>query len=305
MRPRRALVVAALALLLAPPLLAQDEKDDDDDEFDTSYVGARLEYWYRPEMDMQMEIGGKAFGAQLAPLGLTGTPIDIQDDLGVTETVESDYMYDNGIFAAEIFFDTEWVSVTAQWTPPFEYRGETVLTRTINFGGQQFQVSTPVESKFRQSLAAIDVKVNLLNNKWVRLSPLLALKAIGVDWEIKAPQFGLSGDTSDIDTPIKWDDMSIVPYPELGAEVRLGLRRWVEVDLKVSGMYVGYYGVEGYTVSVDAGVTAYLGIPWVGVRLGARYTHLNLGSMTDDPDEEYEFDVEYLGATLSLIVRFG
>ncbi len=304
MRSRRALVVAALALALAPSQLHAQDKDEEDDEFDTSYVGARLEYWYRPAMDMQMQVNGPAFG-QLAPLGLTGTELDIQDDLGVTETVESDYMYDNGIFAGEIFYDTRWLSVTAQLTPPFEYQGSTVLTRTINFGGQTFQVSTPVESKFRQALASIDVKVHIINNKWVRLSPLLALKAIGVDWEIKAPQFGLSGDTSDIDTPLKWDDLAIVPYPELGAEVRLGLRRWVELDLKVSGMYVAYYGVQGTTVSADAGVTAYLGIPWVGVRLGARYTKMDLASADDDDDDSYEFDVEYLGATLSLIVRFG
>lgn len=303
MRSRRALALAALALLLAPaPALAED-KDDDDDEFDTSYIGARLEYWYRPAMDMQVSVSGQAF-SQLSPLGLTGTPLDIQDDLGVTETVTSDYMYQNGIFAGEVFIDTRWLSVSAQVTPPFEYKGETTLTRTITFGGQQFQVSTPVESKFRQALAAIEVKINVLNNEYVRLSPLVALHAIGVDWEIKAPQFGLSGDTSDIDTPLKWDDMSIVPYPELGAEVRLGLRKWVEVDLKGSGSYINYYGVQGKSISLDAGVTAYP-IEWVGLRLGARYTKIDLESTSDDSDESYDFDVEFLGATLSVVVRFG
>jgi hypothetical protein len=299
---RRALVAAALALALAPAaVFAQDKEKDEDDEFDTSYIGARLEYWYRPSMDMQVQVGGQSF-SQLAPLGLTGTPLDIQDDLGVTETVESDYMYRNGIFAGEIFIDTRWLSVSAQLTPPFEYRGEAVRTVAFSFGGQQFQASVPVESKFRQALAAVEVKINLLNNRWFRISPLVALHAIGVDWEIRS--LGQKGDTSDIDTPLKFDDLSILPYPEVGAEVRLGYRTWIEVDLKASGSYVAYYGIQGQTLSLDAGVTAYP-IEWVGVRLGARYTAIDLRSISDDSDEDFSMDVEFLGATLSLIVRFG
>lgn len=301
----RALLALALAVLspaLAPTVARADDAEEEE-EFDTTWLGLRLEYWYRPAIDMEMQIGGQAFN-QLAPLGLTGTPIDIHDDLGVEETPSSDYMFDNGIFAAEAFFDTRWVSLRVGLTPPFQYDGETIITRTINFGGQTFTASTPVESKFRQFLGHVEVGINIINNDYVRLAPVVSLRAIGVDWELEAPQLGLKGDTSDIDTPLKWEDMAVIPYPELGAEARLGLRKWIEADLKVSGSLVNYFGVEGHSLTVDAGVTGYP-IPWVGLRLGMRYNEIAFESQTDDADEQFDYDLKFLGATLSLIVRFG
>lgn len=292
---------ALLSVGLAAPTRAQDGEVD---EFDTSWFGARLGIFYRPEMDLKAEVSGE--GTQSGSLfGLLGTSIDIQDDLGVTETVESEYMFQNGILEGEVFFDTRWSSISLWGIAPYEYKGKTSLTRTINFGGAQFSASTPVESRFRQYHVGLDVKINIINNEYVRLSPIVAARILAIDWEVRAPAAGLVGDTSDIDTPLKYDDAALIPYPEVGLEVRAGLREWIEADLKVTGSVFTYSGVEGSTLTLDVGVTGYP-IPFVGVRVGGRYMEFDIQSEDDDDaDDSFDLDLEYLGATISVIVRFG
>ncbi len=299
---RVALVGLTVGLMLAS--FAAPSRAQDDEEFDTSWFGARLGIFYRPEMDLKAEVSGK--GSQPSSLfGLLGTSLDIQDDLGVTETVQSEYMFQNGILEGEVFFDTRWSTISLWGIAPYEYKGDAALTRTINFGGAQFAASTPVESRFRQYHVGLDVKINIINNRYLRLSPIAAVRLLAIDWEVRAPQAGLVGDTSDIGTPLKYDDAALIPYPELGLEVRAGLRDWIEGDLKITGSFFTYDGIEGGTLTVDLGVTAYP-IPFLGVRVGGRYMEFDIKSKDDDDaDDSFDLDLEYLGATLSIIVRFG
>lgn len=294
--PRR--VIIGLALLAS--LAAAPARADEADDFDTSWIGARLGIFYRPEMNLRAKVAGTT---PASPLGLLGSSLDIRDDLGVRQTVQSDYMFQNGILEGELFFDTRWSSVSLWAVAPYEYEGKATLSRTINFGGAQFTASTPVESRFRQFHVGIDFKINIINNRWVRLSPVVAARVLAVDWEVKT--LGLKGDTSDIKTPLKYDDAALIPYPELGFEVRAGLRKWFEVDLKVTGSYFTYDQIQGSTISIDFGVTAYP-IPFLGVRLGGRYLEYDIRSKDRrDAKDSFDLDLEYLGATLSIIVRFG
>lgn len=302
-----ALALTALAVpLCAAPARADDDDagDVDDDDLDTSWFGARLGIYYRPSMDMEMSVSGRSRTFQ-AFQALLGSRVDIKEDLGVTETVDSEYMFEDGIVEGEVFFDTRWASVSVWGILPYEYRGDVVLTRTINFGGQQFSASTPVESKFRQYHAGVDLKINLINNEFIRLSPIVGVRLLGADWEVNAVNLGIKGDTSDIDSPLKYDDAAILPYPEVGAELRAGLRKWIEVDIKITGSYVAYFGMEGNTLTAEAGVTGYP-IPFVGVRLGLRLMTIDLESTDqDDSEDSFDMDLEYFGPTLSVIVRFG
>jgi len=312
MRSRAVLPLALAAVFagcFAAPARAQDDEvdADDDDDFDTSWFGARVGLYYRPQMNLRAQVSGQpevpGFGGQL--VGLLGTSIDIERDLGVTETVESEYMFNNGIVEGEVFVDTRWASISLWGIMPYEYRGKTNMTRTVNFGGQQFTASTPVESKFRQYHVGLDVKINIINNKFVRLSPVVGVRLLGIDWEVRDLTTGLKGDTSDIDTPLKYDEAAIIPYPEVGLEVRAGLRKWIEADAKLTGSYFTYDNIEGSTLTLDVGVTGYP-IPYLGVRVGGRYMEFDVQSVDDDdPDDSFDLDLEYLGATLSIIVRFG
>ena len=298
MRGAVAIGLLLAGLGLAGPAGAQE--DDDEDEFPTTWVGGRLGLWYRPEIDMRARVNGRLPSVAGA---LLGTSFDIERDLGVTETVQSDYMFENGVLEAEAFFETRWISLSVWGVAPFSYEGDTVLQRSITFAGVTFTANQPVTSRFEQWFAGADVKVNLLNGSIVAVSPLVGLRAIAIDWEIRAgPPLNLTGDTSDIDSPLELGDYEVIPYPVVGAEVRIGIRRWFEVDAKLAGFYVTYDDVQGGSIQADLGVTAWP-IPYVGVRLGGRYVLFDFESIDQDQRGSFDYDLEYLGATISLIVR--
>lgn len=302
MRARTSRLVLFVALALLSPGMAL--ADEDADDFDTTWFGARVGLWYRPQMDMKVAVSGRSPTAQIfGALGAVGNTIDVKRDLGMRENATGDYGFANSILETEIFFDSRWASVNLWIVAPYEYEGETTLTRSITFGGQTFTLTQAVESKFRQTHAGIDIRINLLNDEYLRVSPIVALRALGIDWEIEAGP--LRGDTSDIDTPMEFNDLQIIPYPEIGAEVRLGLRKWFEVDVKLTGTVMDYLGVEGHTFTFEAGVTGYP-IPFIGVRLGARYLDIDFESSDqNDPQDSYMIDAQFFGANISLIVRFG
>lgn len=296
------LLAAPVGLALTPATACAD--DDDDDEFETGWIGARAGIWYRPEIDMRMRVNGRLLGVP-GPVQnfLNGTRIDIERDLDVKETAESDYMFQNGVLEAEFFVDTEWVSLSIWGVAPFRYEGRTVLRRTIRFGDVEFTAAQPVESKFEQWFAQAEIKVNLLNNEVIRLSPIVGIGNISIDWEIRATGTGLVGDTSDIDSPLQAGDDQLVPYPIVGAEVRAGIRQWLEGDLKLTGIFVAYSGIEGGTFTLDAGVTAYP-ISLIGVRAGLRYVVFDFRSRDENDRDSFDFDLEYFGFTFTVLVRF-
>lgn len=216
-------------------------------------------------------------------------------------------MFNNAILEGEVFMDSRWVSLSLWGIAPFEYRGDAPITRSFNFGGQTFSATLDSESRFRQWFAGLDLKFNILNNKIIALSPILGLRAFAIDWEIKGKipatgQVVAQGDTSDIDSPLKIGDDQLIPYPVLGAEIKVGIRRWVEADLKVVGLYVSYGEVEGGSVQADAGLT-FWPIPYLGLRVGGRYATFQFETKSQDKKDSFDFDLDYLGANISLIVR--
>lgn len=291
------LVLAGLAL--AGPVRADD--DDEDDEFDTLWFGARLGLWYRPEIDMKVQVNGRLLGGGLGTL--FGTSLDIQRDLGVEQTVQSEYMFQNGVFEGEVFFDSRWISLSVWAVAPFRYEGNTVLQRSITFAGVTFTASQPVTSRFEQFFAGTDLKINLLNNSIVAISPLVGVRALAVDWEIRAgPPLNVVADTSDVDSPLAFGEFELIPYPVVGAQVKVGIRRWFEVDAQLAGMYISYDDVAGGSIQGDLGATVWP-IPWIGLRLGGRYVLFDFKSRDQNRNDAFDFDLEYLGANISLIVR--
>lgn len=287
-------------LLLAPAARADDEGDD---EFETGWIGLRVGAWFQPIFNMDVQVTGRPLGGLT---NLVGTDFDVKRDLGVEENPRSTALVDfdeSAVLELSPFVETRWVSVYGWLVTPFEYRGETQLTRTINFAGQSFSASTTVDSKFRQAFFGTDVTINIFNNRYFRVSPLVGARALLVDWEIRDSLGGLRGDTTDINSPLRLGDFQVLPYPELGFAVHAGYRDYIEVRLLVAGSYVDYFGFEGGSYRVEASVTAYP-IPWVGIQLGARYLEFDFSSQTDNSrNGSFDFDLEYLGANLSLIVR--
>jgi hypothetical protein len=322
---RSLLALAALATcLVVPGAVARGEdekpperaegskKSEGSSEFPTTWFGVRLGFWYQPQLDMNMKIGGTSQGAVLINTLFQNSKIDVEQDLSVRtrQAAPIDYFesFEYGVPEAEVFFDSEWLSVSFWGVSPFRYHGEKQITRSITFAGQTFSLSTNVDTTLDQAIGGVDVKVNIFNNRFFRVSPILAGRVLALDWVLKDSLTGYKATTEDINSPIKYGRWQILPYPEIGAEIRVGFRSILEVDAKITGMHIFYQSYEGTTVNAEAGLTVYplgfIDIENLGIRVGARYYHVDVASKGTDSSNESNFNMTILGGNLSVIVRF-
>ncbi len=304
---RRTLAAAAAVLALALSPSASRAEDDKEEPFETSWFGGSLELWYEPHISLHGKVGG--FQDPTGTVTLNNTSFDAHDDLGVLTNTPRMTLVDfgYGTLAPRVFVDTRWISLEAFWVMPFEYRGEATITHAFSFAGAQFQLSRPVETDLAQSIAGFEIRVNILNNRFVRLSPIVAVDAIAIDWTVKdaTPGSTIKASTEDIDFPLTLGRYKVFPYPAVGGEVRAGYRDFVEADLKLTGMYVNYLGVQAWTALLDVGVTGYIPyFPYVGVRLGYRYYWFQAKTNNQAGDKQFEADLRLSGLVASVIVRF-
>lgn len=306
------LLCLTLLPLSASQAWAEEEEavasEEAEDEFKTGWVGLRAGFWYRPSIRMNAQVTGRGFAGALT--NILGTEIDLERDLAVRESPYSETSIDfdaEAVVELTPFVETRWVSVYGWITAPFEYRGNTQVSRDLSFGGATFTAATNVTSKFRQVFFGADVAVNIFNNRFFRVAPLIGLRAIGVDWEIKARgpsgQTLARGDTSDIKSPIQFGDFQILPHPEIGALLSAGYRDYVDVNLRIATAYIDYLAMQGATYRVELSVTAYP-IPWVGIEVGARYLEYDIQSRAAQGRRgAFDFDLEFAGLTAAIIVR--
>lgn len=314
MTPRSLLCCGLLSLglwsaLCPPPLYAEDEEaaSSDEGEFETGWIGLRVGAWYRPNINMDAQVTGRGFTSSLA--NVIGTELDIKRDLGVHESPYSETSIDfdaEAVIEFSPYIETRWVSVYGSLVAPFEYRGKRILSRDLSFGGATFTASTTVRSKFSQFFMGTDVAINIFNNRWFRVSPMISARAIGIDWEVKSdPLAGqvLKGDTKDIKSPLQLGDFQILPYPELGAILSVGYRDYVEVSLIMAASYISYLEMEGSTYRFEFNVRAYP-IPWVGLELGVRYLEYDISSRAEQTRRgAFDLDLEFVGLTAAITVR--
>lgn len=317
MTPRSLLWCGLFALGLWPalgaaPLYAEEEaaaseEAAGDDEFETTWIGLRAGAWYRPNIRMNAQVTGRGFVGGLS--NVLGSEIDIERDLGVRESPYSEAAVDfdaEAVVELRPFMETRWVSVYGWLVTPFEYRGDRVLGRQLSFGGATFTASTTVRSKFRQFFMGTDVAINVFNNRWFRVSPMVSARAIAIDWEVKSDPISgqvLKGDTSDIKSPLTLGEYQVLPYPELGAILAVGYRDFIEVSLTLAASYISYFEMEGSTYRVELSVTAYP-IPWVGIELGVRYLEYDISSRAEQGRRgSFDLDLEFAGLTAAIIVR--
>lgn len=305
MRLRTIALGALFFAACTAPSFAEDVPEEE--PFETSWFGMSAEVWYQPALSLHGIVGG--LQDPTGRVTIQNTPFDAHDDLGVkTNTPVPTFLdFHGGPVVPRAFVDTRWLSLDAFWVTPFQYSGQTLLTHTFSFAGAQFSVSQPVETTLAQSIAGFDIKVNVLNNRFVRASPVLAVRAIALDWTVKDPTPGspFKASTEDINFPLTFGRFKVFPYPEVGAEVRAGYRDYIEADLKITGLYVSYAGVQAWTTLVDAGVTGYLPFfNYVGLRLGYRYYYFAARTNSQQGDKQFQCDLRISGMTAAIIGRF-
>lgn len=286
--------------------------------FETTYLGIRIGYWYQPQLSLEAKVGGTGLFGNALLAQILPSRVDAHDDLGLHANTPRTTVIDNGLNygtpEAELFFDTEWVSVSIWGVAAFRYEGHRTATRTFDFGGVQFSVTSTVDSRLDQFITGLDLKGHVLNNRIVRLSPVLALRALGVAWtvstgfDVGGNGGGIKGTTEDIDSPMKIGRWQILPYPEIGLEVKVGYRPLFEVDAKVTTMHLFFARFSGTTLLGEAGVTLYplapVDITNIGIRLGGRFYLFDVKSDSENPNKQFDVNMKILGANLSLIFRF-
>lgn len=101
---------------------------------------------------------------------------------------------------------------------PIKFDGDTILSQTIDFGGEEFEISDRVSSEVEMSTLELSYRYDIYLGPWVTLSPLIQVSA--VDGRVKATDetLGLEAEES------QW-----LPVPALGLRAefyplaRLGL----------------------------------------------------------------------------------
>ena len=315
-----AVVVSGLTTAgLAAPARADDspsKSSSDDDAFETSWFGLRPEFWYAPTLGLQAQVGGKQ-GASSTIGGSGGetlaipTRFDANKDLGVADHTPQMTGVPEvpGTLGLEMFADTRWVSLSFWGFAPFSYHGHTSISESYTIDGFTFSATRPVETTLEQALAGFDIEVNIINNRFVRLSPVVACRALAIDWSIKdtgiPPIPGASVSTNDVKLPISAGRFQVLPYPEVGGEVRAGYRDIVEADVKLTGMYVNFFGYAATTALADAGITGYIPfLPQIGLRLGYRYYYLHARTTDEKVTHSLDMQMRLSGFNFSAIVRF-
>lgn len=306
-----ALLGCVAPLALTTPVYAEDD-DDDDDEFETTWFGVRIGMFYHPEITFNVKVGGTDPTNPLS--AILPTDLNAERDLGIKQNPGAVWdalpidFDEEVILEIEPFIQLGFIGVSLQLVTPFEYSGKTNTQQTFGFGGFSFTANTDIETTFRQFFMGAEAHLNIFDNRYFKIAPFLALRAIGIDWEVAATTSagGRSrterGDTSDIDSPLEFDDYQVFPYPELGVTAAVGYRSLFDVSLKLAASWVDYFGFQGGTYKVEVAATLYP-IDQIGIQLGFRWIKFDLSSKTDDNDELFSFSLEYTGATFGIIVR--
>jgi len=279
-----------------------------DDPFPAARAGLRLGFSLRPDLDLEARIGGRGGAGPTAD----PTAVDVPQDLGVHESRYTEFLIDfdrQVILDLEGFVESRWVNASLWWVTPYAYRGETALSRTIQFGGEEFLATSRVAATFRQVSFGAEVAVNVVNNELLRVAPTFGLRAFGFDWRVEDSLASIDptaprADSSDVDVPFSLAGYEVLPHPEVGIELRIGRRRTFEVGLDLAAATIDAYGVKGRTLRGDLTATVFP-LDTVGIQLGGRWSVVDLESASTDPRDRFEVRLEQMGATASVLVRFG
>ena len=245
---------AICAVLLAGPVLA-----DDAFSFKAGYLSLS------PEGEFAV-----------TDSNIAGTRIDFEDDLGFDDSEE---MYlEAGLNLGPFHLAAGYM--------PIRFSGSGLLTRTIAFNGQFYNVGVNVDSDVDIDLYDIGLTWNLLNldDAPVRLQigPEVCVKVVDADLSLK-----------DTTNGIEESDSVTAPVPTIGLRARVGLGDWLSLVGRV-----GYLEVHDNSFMDADAQLEFSPIPFVGVFVGYRYFDLEV-----DESDVY-IDASFDGPYGGVMVRF-
>lgn len=208
--------------------------------------------------------------------GLTGSAIDIEDDLGIVDG--DDYFVEAALQLGDFRLFAAYL--------PINFSGDSVLTRDISFNGETFFGSSRVRSDVDIDLyeAGLAWYVINLDDMPVRiqLGPEIAVKYVDAQVELREYVSGLN------------ESESVgVPVPTLGARARVAIADYLSVVGRVGYLQ---YGGNSF-MDVDAQIE-FSPIPMVGLFAGYRYLDIEVD------ESDVLIDATFAGPYAGVLVRF-
>jgi hypothetical protein len=205
-----------------------------------------------------------------------GTTIDLESDLGV-ET-------DEPIELRLTLRPSRRTQIRLAWTN-FAFEGDNVLTRTIEFSGQVFTLSTRVVSQLDVDYARAGFAWQFLSNRegTFRLGPLVEVKGFRGEASIAAP---------DLPFPAEESEELEGAFGAFGAVLDIEAGRYVQVFAE--GTYV-VEADDAEGTDFEAGLRVLFNHRIAAV---AGYRSFSVEAVEDDDDFDLEIEGPYVGLTL-------
>lgn len=258
---RRTATLCALGLFLALPGFAAAAFE----------LGVKGAYWI-PDFSGEFRLDRR---------GITGTPVDIEDDLGID---------DESFFFAEAWLRAgrHRLSLSAMRV---DYSGQKTLSQDIVFGGRTFSAEGRAESSLEYTSFDLAYQYDLVRLEGVlagfSLGPILQLTYL--DGEVKMSGGGsINGVTGLVEASQSFQ----IPLPLIGAGARLGLLAgWLEARARAVG--IAYRSYALWEFQAEAALT-----PFPLLEIVGGYRRFVIDVEWDDILLHYTQSGPYLGAAL-------
>nr|MBC8361536.1 hypothetical protein [Candidatus Desulfatibia profunda] len=227
-------------------------------------VGVRGYYWF-PGLSGDLKVDGN---------GITGTTIDIEDDLG---------MADESYPVIEIFAGLGNHHLSFSYYSA-DYDGSKVLSKTVNFNGLTFNANTLINTNLKYDVYDFMYMYDLLD-----LENILAGFSIGLVGKIKYfdGSVGIRSTTQSTST-----DFS-APIPMLGVNFHAGLLADIlEARLLITGI-----GYSGNKILDGQAEISYTPFPFLDIHGGYRFFTIDFD--LDDVEANYSTSGPYAAVTIS------
>lgn len=166
---------------------------------------------------------------------------------------------------------------------PIKFDGDTVLSQTIEFGGDTFEISDRVSSTLKMNTYELSYRYDIYLGKWLTLSPLIQVSAIDGEVEVRDQTLGLGAKES------QW-----VPVPALGVRAEFYPLARIGVFAEGKGFTIGNPATMW---DVQGGVTVHL-LRWLALRGSYRVIDYDVDY------QGYKVDARIKGPFAGATIRF-
>jgi len=227
-------------------------------------VGVRGYYWF-PGLSGDLRVDGN---------GVTGTTIDLEDDLG---------MDDKSYPVIEIFGGLGNHHLSFSYYS-CDYEGSKTLSKTIDFNGLNYTVTTLVNTSLEYDVYDFMYQYDLLD-----MENILAGFSLGLVGKVKL----FDGNVSVQSTAQSTNQDFTAPIPMLGLNLHMGIL----LDILEARLLVAGIGYGDGTVFDSQADVSYTPFPFLDIHGGYRLFAIDID--TDDVQADYNTSGPYVAITIS------